>query len=247
MSVERARELRLAGRWAEALAELGDDRDSLVERVLILADENMLARDRSEELSAAIDRIEEQDDDELRAFALARRGLALHSEFLRDRSGGEPPQELELFERALALRRELGDERGIAESLFHVGLVHQVVRGDSPASREFFQESYDRARALGDELLMSYAIRHVAFADQEAGDLEAAERGFRESLELRERAGWVAGVGAAQLALGQLYGELGRLEDALAYLERARETLASIGADRYVALAEQLAAEARER
>src|SRR5687768_5200074 len=123
MTVERARALRLQGRWADALAALDGDESSeaLVERVLVLADENL---------------------------------LALHGAFLRDRSQGEPPEEMEPFERALQPRRELGDAHGVAESLFHVGLVHQVVRGDNDVSRPFFAESYERPREIGDELLM---------------------------------------------------------------------------------------------
>jgi tetratricopeptide (TPR) repeat protein len=239
VSVERARQLRLAGRWDEALRALeGDDtRDAAVERVLTLADENMLARDRSAEIEAALQGLEQRGDPGLQAFAVARRGLALHAAFLRDRSKGEPPEELPLFERALAMRRELGDERGVAESLFHVGLVHQVVRGDSETSRPFFQESYDRAQQLGDEVLMSYAIRHVAFCDQEAGHLERAEAGFRESLALRERAGWVPGVAAAQLALALLLGEQGRRDQAVALAGQAREGFERLGAERYAALA----------
>ena len=103
----------------------------------------------------------------------------------------------------------------IAESIFHVGLVHQIVRGDQEGSRPFFDESYERARAAGDRLLMSYAIRHVAFCDQEAGDLERAEAGFRESLALREEAGWVPGVAAAQLALALLLAERGSPDEAV--------------------------------
>ena len=116
-------------------------------------------------------------DRRVEAFVLARRGLKLHSAFLRDRSRGEPPDELPLFEQALSIRRELGDEAGIAESLFHIGLVHQVVRGDSRTSLPFFDESYHRALALGDELLMSYAFRHSGFARQEAGEREAGGAG----------------------------------------------------------------------
>lgn len=66
--------------------------DPLVERVLQVAEENLLVRDRDAELEAAIQDVEraaaERGDRSLEAFALARRGLALHGEFLRDRAGG---------------------------------------------------------------------------------------------------------------------------------------------------------------
>jgi tetratricopeptide (TPR) repeat protein len=240
----RAVELRLAGRWDEALSmlePLGDDPAALCERILVLADENLLARDRSDELDAALGKLEggAPGDPAVQAFVLDRKGLKLHGEFLRDRNSGEPPDELSLFEQALAIRRELGDEAAIAESIFHVGLVHQIVRGDQEGSRPFFDESYERARAAGDRLLMSYAIRHVAFCDQEAGDLERAEAGFRESLTLRVEAGWVPGIAAAQLGLALLLEERGAHDEAVELARAARTGFESLGAGRFLGLVER--------
>jgi tetratricopeptide (TPR) repeat protein len=237
-----AEELRLAGRWDEALATLEgrDDADALVERVLILADQNMLVRDMSSELDEAIGAVESEasrsGDRHLRAFALARRGLALHGGFLRDRSAGEPPGELELFERALELRRELGDQRGVAESLFHVGLVHQVVRDDHDTARPFFEESYDRAVALDDDVLASYALRHVAFCDEDAGDRDTAERRQEEALELRRQAGWIAGVAAQLAAVAELRAQRGRTDEARELAREARSILSGLGAERLLAM-----------
>ena len=243
-ALARAAELRLAGRWDEALARLdslGDDSAALRERILVLADENLLARDRSDELDAALDQLEASapGDPAVEAFVLDRKGLKLHGEFLRDRSAGEPPDELPLFERALGIRRDRGDEAEIAESIFHVGLVHQVVRGEQERSRPFFEESYERARTAGDRLLMSYAIRHVAFCDQEAGDLERAEAGFRESLALRAEAGWVPGIAAAQLGLALLLEDRGSHDEAVELARAARAGFQGVGAERFLRLVEQ--------
>ncbi len=246
-----ATELRLAGRWQDALDELAhrDDPEALVERVLVLADENMLARDRSSDLAEAIDAVEmvarARGDRRLEAFALARRGLALHTSFLDDRSRGEPPGQLDYFERALELRRELGDERGIAESLFHVGLLHQVVRGDHETSRPLFEESYERASALGDDILASYALRHVAFCDEEAGDLDAAERRHSETLELRRRVGWIPGEAAQLLAVAGVRAQRGRRDEALEMTQQACDLLRVVGGDRVLVFAEAQLAELR--
>src|SRR5437764_641861 len=72
-----------------------------------------------------------------RAGALDQLGTLLHYRNLDHRQPdgtftGDPgavEEELALVERALALRRELGDEAGIAESTFRVGLVHQLFTG----------------------------------------------------------------------------------------------------------------------
>jgi tetratricopeptide (TPR) repeat protein len=234
--------LRLAGRWDDALTCLAgrDDLDAAIERVRILTEKNTFAEGAGEEFEDAIDTLaaRAEGDRRIEALVLARRGLKLHSWFLEDRSRGEPPDELRLFDEALAIRRGLGDEGEIAESLFHVGLVHQVVRGDSQAALPYFEESYERAGAAGDELVASYAVRHLGFARQEAGDLDRAEEDFRESLELRRRAGWVSGVAAAELALVFLFAEQGRREEALSLAESVRETLSELGAARLLPLVE---------
>jgi tetratricopeptide (TPR) repeat protein len=246
-----AEALRLAGRWDEAAALVrrglerawSPEREAslLLQLARILADRDMLCGGESEELAPAVDRAEElaraAGDDRLLAGALTRRGLALHGRFLQER-GEEPPGELAAFEEALELRRRCRDRAGEAESLFDVGLVHQVVRGDSPASEPWFRESYELARELGDRLLMSYSIRHLGFDHWEAERWAEAEAALVESLRLREEVGWIPGIGAALLALGELARERGRQEEALAHLARARDTFASIGAGRYLAFAE---------
>jgi tetratricopeptide (TPR) repeat protein len=242
LSLDAVTGLRLAGRWDEALETLAgrDDLDAARERVIVLADKNMIAGSAGEELDAAIDALAEAGagDRRIEAFVLTRRGAKLHSTFLADRSAGEPPGEMHLFEEALAVRREIGDEPGIAESLFYVGLVHQVVRDDSPTSLPYFRESYERAKAGGDDLLASYAIRHIAFATHQEGDFDQAEAEFRESLELRQQVGWVPGVAAAEFALAELLRERGRADEALALARSAHDTFASLGSARFVVAVE---------
>jgi tetratricopeptide (TPR) repeat protein len=234
--------LRLEGRWDEALEALAgrDDLDAATERVRILADQNMIAGGVGEQLDAALDALAAlgAGDRRIEAFVLTRRGAKLHSTFLADRSRGEPPGEMQLFEDGLAIRREIGDEPGIAESLFYVGLVHQVVRGDSATSLPYFRESYERARADGDDLLASYAIRHIAFATHQEGDLDRAEAEFRESLELRQQVGWIPGVAAAEFALAELVRERGRDEEALALARSAHDTFARFGSAHFLAAVE---------
>jgi tetratricopeptide (TPR) repeat protein len=205
--------------------------------VLEVADENMLVGDRSAELDAAIAAVEraaaERGDRSLEAFALSRRGLALHSEFLGDRSRGEPPGEMELFERALAIRREIGDRHGIAESLFHVGLVHQVIRRDDATARPLFEAAYEGATDL---LTQSYALRHIAFCDDADGDAEAAERRHEQALELRRQVGWQAGVAAQLAAVADHRARRGDREGAAAYAREARAILVELGAERALTL-----------
>jgi tetratricopeptide (TPR) repeat protein len=198
-NIADATKLRLAGQWEEALAELEglDTPEAWVEQIQILSDEHLFARDRGDEIEASLERVAaraEEGDPALEAFVLSRRGLALHVQFLANPAAGEPPEEMSLFERSLDIRQHLNDHRGVAEELFHIGLVHQIVRHDPEAALTYFQRAYDLAREVGDGILMSYAVRHIGYVEQAAEDLDSAEQAFAESLALREAAGWKPGV-----------------------------------------------------
>ena len=245
--VEDAEALRLAGRWDEAVELLEGASASgpvLAELARTLNDRSTFGGASDEARTAAVlGELEElaraEEDDALLAAALDLRGRALHARFLADRSAGEPEGELELFERALELRRA-DDTRGRAESLFHVGLVHQVVRGDGERSEPFFEDSYRLAGEAGDPVLESYAVRHLGWTRQERGDLEGARAAFEQSLRLRERAGFLPGVGAAALALAEFESEQGRPERARELLAQAREVFQQVGMERFLGFADEV-------
>lgn len=252
--IDDAEALRLAGRWDEALELLdrefarrpgADARGSLlVELARTLNDRSTFGgapdEARAEAVLAELDEIaRSEEDDTLLATALDLRGRALHARFLADRSAGEPDGELELFERGLALRRA-DDARGRAESLFHVGLVHQVVRGDGARSEPYFEESYRLAGEAGDDVLESYAVRHLGWTRQERGDVEGARKAFEASLRLRERAGFLPGVGAAALALAEFESEQGRPERARELLTHARQVFEQLGMARFLGFADEV-------
>jgi tetratricopeptide (TPR) repeat protein len=231
MSADRVRELRGAGRWQDAL-ELVDDP---LGRADLLNEQALFAGDADARAAAA------RELDRAEALLALGRGRVLHALFLSERE--EDPRELELFERALELFRGAGDRAGEAEALFWVGLVHQVVRGDSPTAEPYFADSYELAREHRDVRLMSYDARHLGFVDYDAGRLDEAESRFRESVELRERDGFVPGVAAGLLTLAQVASERGRTEEARTQLARAREAAERCGAHAFLRRIEAAAGE----
>jgi tetratricopeptide (TPR) repeat protein len=216
------RALRGRGRWEEALALASDPlvRADLLNEWALFAGDEEARRRADDELSRA------------EALTALGRGRLLHARFLGERR--EDPRELELFEHALGLARALDDSKLEAQALFWIGLVHQVVRGDSPASLPSFQRSYDLARELGDTLTMSYAARHLGFADLDAGRVDAAWSRFEESVELRRGDGFLPGVAAGLLTLGEVAAEAGRHEQARGLLLEARGLAEQVGAEPFL-------------
>ena len=87
---------------------------------------------------------------------------------------------------------------------------------------------------LGDPVTMSYAVRHLAFADEDAGLHEQAWARFSESVELRRAEGFLPGVAAGLLTLGEVAAERGRPEEARALLEEARSLAEQVGAEPFL-------------
>jgi tetratricopeptide (TPR) repeat protein len=215
--------LRGEGRWPDALA-LADD-------PLLRADllnEQALFTGCAEPRAAAgreLDRAE--------ALVLLGRGRMRHALFLTDRV--EDPEEGRLFERALELARSAGDARLEGESLFWLGLFHQVVREDDASAVPLLEGSYRRAREAGDTRLQSYAVRHLGFAHDAAGRHEEAWAAFSESVDLRRADGFLPGVAAGLLTLGEVAAEHGRADDARRLLGEARSLAEQVGAAAFVA------------
>jgi tetratricopeptide (TPR) repeat protein len=206
----------------------------------------------------AVDRITEHaletaranGDRRLEGDALALQGMTLHFRAIElppdERAAIDHGPEQRLFEQALARRRESDDEEGIAESLWQLGLVHQVLRRDNEAGAPLFRDALERAEPLPgcDPWLRSEIHRHVGFDHMLREEHDQALHHLRVSLELREalaEQGWITG-GLTALSTASL--RAGRRDDAVDYARRAVELVEAEGLrERHVtAAADALAA-----
>lgn len=255
---------RLQGRWDDALVLLrgvlpvaADQSDVAMARIClalarVLTDEALFGGcDTLAEREALLDEAqtyaERGGEPQLIADAYDARGMSLHAAFLETMDRFEPPGELDLFERGLAMRKQAGEPKPIAESLFHVGLVYGVVRRDHQRALPYFEEAYRSAQAAGDLVTASYAIRHIAFVHHDAGDDAVARAGLLESLELRERAGFVPGVAMALVALAYADMDSGATDQAMRRLKRAKEIFLSLGATQRGPWVDEIAEELRQQ
>ncbi len=133
------------------------------------------------------------------------------------------------MERALELRREVGDEAAIAESAFRVGLVHQLFTGRRDLAAARFEEAHALAEAAGDALLRSEVHRHLGVIRWHARDLDGAMRELERSLELRVKAGAADWIPGGLIALGHTAIEAGRRAEAIDYLRRGVDLAERLG------------------
>ena len=174
-------------------------------------------------------------DRRLQADVLDLTGLCHYS---REFGRGEYATARPYYDRAFALRTELGDRRGLAESFFHYGLIHQnrehPTKADEAQAREYYQRSLRIAEEDHLQLEQSYALRHLAAFESNAGNLESALEMFERSLALRREIGFLIYLPAASLAVGDVLLEMRRYDEALASYGEALESARAIGAARFI-------------
>lgn len=166
-------------------------------------------------------------------------GMLLHSQSITKLMAGQDADpadvraEEEIFRRALAVHRELGDAVGTAKSLFGIGLVYQVLHRDWDSAMPYYRQALEFADALeeGGELYGSSEIhRHMGFYHL-FKDVQPAEavRHLRRSLDLRERLADPRRIPSGLVALGQAEAAAGNRDRAIELLADAVERARAAG------------------
>ena len=165
------------------------------------------------------------------AAALDKLAMVLHYRALENnRDSSNADAEEALFRRALTTQREIDDPAGIAESLFGIGLVHQVLRRDWAAAMPYFWEAMELADEHADAYVRSECHRHVGFYYfAEEHDVERSLEYLRASQRLREEWGDPRSTSVGTLAIGQIELLAGRHADAAIHLRAAVEQMERAG------------------
>ena len=137
-------------------------------------------------------------------------------------------EELGLVEQALNIRRAIGHHAETGESVFRVGLVHQLFIGDWDQAERCFAEARVLAEAAGDCWLMFESRRHMGAVAWHHRDFDQAIEHLTASLEHSMRIGWHSGA-TALIALGRCELAAGRRPDGIAHLGRGVELAESRG------------------
>jgi tetratricopeptide (TPR) repeat protein len=214
-----------SGSSARVIAQEGED--ALFEAAFRTGDFDAASRRLQEAQEAA----QSSGDTRTEAFVIDRLGMVAHYRNIMRLIDGvhiveaDMAAEEALFRRALEMREALGDVAGAAQSLFGVGLVHQVLRGDWPTAMGYYTQAFSLAGEAGTALDLysrSEIHRHLGFyfMVQEV-DLEKAIDHLSTSLELREGLGDERLLPSALVALGQAEAAAGNRRRAIELLERA--------------------------
>jgi DNA-binding SARP family transcriptional activator len=129
------------------------------------------------------------------------------------------PEALQHLERALAIRRALGDRAGEAQTAVSLGEVHFKISGPA-AAVEPFQVALAAAREADRPSQLTMALSNLGEMYLELGRLDEAADCFRQARDVSVNFG-VYGQAYALHNLGRVYVELGRPQEAITSLRDA--------------------------
>ncbi|MFC1879827.1 tetratricopeptide repeat protein [Chloroflexota bacterium] len=141
---------------------------------------------------------------------------------------------LRYFKQALALRKEVNDQKGVVVSLFDIGTTHQNKkdRTDEDIERAFkcFQEAYALAEEGGFKREKAHVARHLGYIyGNHKQKLDRALVYHQEFLNVNEEFGFKLYLAPAHTMVGFTYYELEDLDKALEHFEVAKAIAEEIG------------------
>jgi tetratricopeptide (TPR) repeat protein len=182
----------------------------------------------------ALEAAERSGDPGLRAGAYDLAGR-LHYSRRINLGDGDYDVPLGLFRRALELRRGAGDTRGVVESLFRIGLIHER-RGEDAEAAAVYRQAM-RLAGKDHPLERSNLARHLGYHHRARGELDQALALFEQSLALRDTSGFELTRAPALASLADLHRERKDHAKALEYGRRALAEATRLGAPRFEVIA----------
>ena len=161
--------------------------------------------------------------------ALRAAGIAL-------RSQGDLAAARQMYERGLAVAREIGDQSTTAGLLNNIANVLRQ-QGSLAAALKTYQESLAISREIGDRSAVALVLNNMAIGLRVQGDLAGAKKNYLEALAIRREIGEKAGMAATLNNLANLMSDEGDLGGAMKLYGETRLAAEELGDKRSVALA----------
>jgi tetratricopeptide (TPR) repeat protein len=130
------------------------------------------------------------------------------------------PDAIARLDEALAIQREIGDERAIARELNSLGVVRRN-SGDLDAAESLLTESMKRRRAMGDMAGVATVLTNLGILAIDRRDFALAIELLEEAFEIDRRLGARGGSAYSSAALGTALLRIGRRDEALRLLRSA--------------------------
>jgi len=147
---------------------------------------------------------------------------------------GQPDAGRRLFERSLAIWRELGDRDMQARELNSLGIAHHHL-GDLAAARPLLEESIAIARDVGNPVRLAAGLTNLGQLESTAGDFYRATQVLREALTIDSEQGDLLGMALDQHSLALVSLRAGRPGEARDLLAGTFDYVANSGDTSFLA------------
>jgi tetratricopeptide (TPR) repeat protein len=141
---------------------------------------------------------------------------------------GRAREALPLFERQLALAREIGDRRDEGNALGNLGFAHAAL-GQRRRAIEYYEQALVIFREIGERPGESVALVALGRAHADLGEPRLAIECYEQALAIARERGDRLLESSALLALGFAYAGLGEPRRAIEYYEQALVIMREIG------------------
>ena len=148
---------------------------------------------------------------------------------------GDFPQALDYFEKAMAIRTDLGDTAGMASLYNKIGIVHQK-QGELKLALENQINALKIYEQLQQDLWIGYCLNNIAIVHQNLGNLDKSLDYHFRALEYRKKMNDTYGEGGSYGNIGNVYFKLGDTNTAIVYYEKALFILRQINDDEAISV-----------
>ncbi|MGD8545356.1 MAG: tetratricopeptide repeat protein [Candidatus Bathyarchaeota archaeon] len=194
-------------------------------------DEGTRAVEEGEELLIGMDQVEEWKGEIKR-----RKGELLHHKGIIYWYRGELNQALEHYQQSLKIKEELGNRKGIADSLNNLGLVYWS-KGELNQALEHYQQSLKINKEIGNKKGIAVLLNNLGNVYRLRGELNQALEHYQQSLTISEKLGDKQDITKSLNNLGTIYRLKGELNQALEHYQQSLTISEKLGNKHDIALA----------
>lgn len=136
----------------------------------------------------------------------------------------------------LEIRESIGDNQGIAISLYSLGVVYEF-KGNIPKAMEYHKKSLKVNEKIGNKTKIANSLNNIGLIYKNQGNTSEALKYYHKSLTIREEIGEKEGLANSFNNLGVLYKSQGSYDLALEYYFKSLKIAEEFGHEIPIALA----------
>jgi len=136
------------------------------------------------------------------------------------RSNGEYGKALTDFYTVLENQKKVGNVKGEASALNHIGAVYRL-RGDYPSALEYYFKSLALYQSINDKRGLSQQLNNIGVVHLYQKIYDKALEYYQQSLSIEEELGDDEGIGISYLNIGEVYRKKGAFDKAIDYYLKA--------------------------